>query len=99
MAALGLLILSISLKWSLKWVTHLFKKHFVKTQLSVIGFYLITVCSEYSVGNQDKTFHVFHRIGKKSTRLVRAAALKLSQEIFNMINRPVTAMVTKCLEG
>ncbi|XP_014670701.1 PREDICTED: protein flightless-1-like [Priapulus caudatus] len=42
---------------------------------------------------------LFVWIGKKSTRLVRAAALKLSQEILNMIQRPATAAVTKSLEG
>ncbi|KAF3425373.1 hypothetical protein E2986_07775 [Frieseomelitta varia] len=37
--------------------------------------------------------------GKKSTRLVRAAAVKLSQELFNMIERPEYAMVTRLQEG
>ncbi len=39
------------------------------------------------------------RIGKKSTRLVRAAALKLSHELCAMIKRPDYAVVTRCLEG
>lgn len=39
------------------------------------------------------------RFGKKSTRLVRAAAVKLSQELFNMIERPEYAMVTRLQEG
>lgn len=39
------------------------------------------------------------RFGKKSTRLVRAAAVKLSQELFNMIERPAYAMVTRLQEG
>ena len=42
---------------------------------------------------------VFIWIGRKSTRLVRAAALKLSQEIHAMLKRPDYAMVTRCLEG
>ena len=40
-----------------------------------------------------------YRFGKKSTRLVRAAAVKLSQELFNMIERPEYAMVTRLQEG
>ena len=44
-------------------------------------------------------FVPFFRIGRKSTRLVRAAALKLSQEICAMLDRPSYAMVTRCLEG
>lgn len=51
------------------------------------------------------TFHLYYsimfncRFGKKSTRLVRAAAVKLSQELFNMIERPEYAMVTRLQEG
>lgn len=40
-----------------------------------------------------------YRFGKKSTRLVRAAAVKLSQELFNMIERPEYAMITRLQEG
>jgi len=40
-----------------------------------------------------------YRFGKKSTRLVRAAAVKLSQELFNMIERPDYAMITRLQEG
>jgi hypothetical protein len=40
-----------------------------------------------------------HRFGKKSTRLVRAAAVKLSQELFTMIDRPEYALVTRVQEG
>jgi hypothetical protein len=39
------------------------------------------------------------RFGKKSTRLVRAAAVKLSQELFTMIDRPEYALVTRLQEG
>lgn len=39
------------------------------------------------------------RIGKKSTRLVNAAAVKLSEELFNMILRPDYARVTRVREG
>ncbi|KAK7111739.1 protein flightless-1 homolog [Littorina saxatilis] len=42
---------------------------------------------------------VFVWIGKKSTRLVRAAALKLSQELHAMIPRPKYTSITRCLEG
>jgi hypothetical protein len=39
------------------------------------------------------------RIGKKSTRLVNAAAVKLCEELFNMIDRPDYAVVTRVREG
>ncbi|XP_067629207.1 protein flightless-1 isoform X7 [Eurosta solidaginis] len=42
---------------------------------------------------------LFVWFGKKSTRLVRAAAIKLSRELFEMINRPVFALVTRLQEG
>ncbi|ESN93094.1 hypothetical protein HELRODRAFT_96186 [Helobdella robusta] len=41
---------------------------------------------------------VFIWIGRKSSRLERAAALKLSQEIHALIKRPSYAGVTRCLE-
>ena len=43
---------------------------------------------------------VFVWIGKKSTRLVRAASLKLSQELFSMIDRPKDySLVSRVQEG
>lgn len=42
---------------------------------------------------------LFVWFGKKSTRLVRAAAIKLSRELFNMIARPSYALVTRLQEG
>ena len=39
------------------------------------------------------------RIGRRSARLVRAAAIKLAQELCGMIGRPPYAMVTRNLEG
>nr|XP_022915858.1 protein flightless-1 isoform X2 [Onthophagus taurus] len=42
---------------------------------------------------------VFVWIGKKSTRLVNAAAIKLSEELFNMITRPEYATVLRVREG
>lgn len=42
---------------------------------------------------------VFVWFGKKSTRLVRAAAIKLSQELFAMIKRPPYSMITRVQEG
>jgi len=42
---------------------------------------------------------VFVWIGKKSTKLVRAAALKLSAELNAMLDRPEYCSVTRCLEG
>ena len=38
---------------------------------------------------------LFVWVGKKSTRLVRVAALKLSSELFNMLIRPEYAMVIR----
>ncbi|KPP68916.1 protein flightless-1-like [Scleropages formosus] len=42
---------------------------------------------------------VFIWIGRKSPRLVRAAALKLGQEVCGMLHRPKHAMVIRNLEG
>ncbi|KAG5672883.1 hypothetical protein PVAND_002971 [Polypedilum vanderplanki] len=42
---------------------------------------------------------LFVWFGKKSTRLVRAAAAKLSLELFNMIKRPSYSMITRVQEG
>jgi hypothetical protein len=42
---------------------------------------------------------VFIWIGKQSTRLVRAAALKLAHELTALITRPAFAVVTKISEG
>ena len=39
------------------------------------------------------------RIGKKSTRLVRAAALKLAQELLSMLDRPLHSMMMRVTEG
>jgi len=42
---------------------------------------------------------VFVWMGQKSTRLVRAAALKLSSELFSMLLRPEFAMIHRVSEG
>ena len=42
---------------------------------------------------------VFVWVGKKSTRLVRAAALKLSSELFSMLIRPDFSMIHRVSEG
>lgn len=42
---------------------------------------------------------VFVWFGKKSSRLVRAAAVKLAQELFGMVARPEHALVTRLQEG
>ncbi|XP_036307731.1 protein flightless-1 homolog isoform X5 [Pipistrellus kuhlii] len=42
---------------------------------------------------------VFIWLGRKSPRLVRAAALKLGQELCGMLHRPRYAMVSRSLEG
>lgn len=39
------------------------------------------------------------RFGKKSTKLVRAAAVKLAHELFTMMYRPSHALITRVQEG
>nr|XP_014093110.1 protein flightless-1 isoform X1 [Bactrocera oleae] len=46
----------------------------------------------------DSYTDLFVWFGKKSTRLVRAAAIKLSRELFQMIKRPTFALVTRLQE-
>ena len=45
------------------------------------------------------THHTRGRIGRKSARLVRAAALRLADELQSMLKRPLFALVTRCQEG
>lgn len=40
-----------------------------------------------------------YRIGRKSARLVRAAALRLAQELLTILTRPLYVSVTRVLEG
>lgn len=47
----------------------------------------------------DCKINVFVWFGKKSTRLVRAAAIKLAQELFNMLTRPEYASIIRIQEG
>ncbi|GLV41932.1 flightless I [Carabus blaptoides fortunei] len=58
-----------------------------------------TLLNNRNVYILDCYLDVFVWFGKKSTRLVRAAAVKLSQELFNMIDRPDYALVTRVQEG
>lgn len=58
-----------------------------------------TLLNSKNVYILDCKVNVFVWFGKKSTRLVRAAAIKLSQELFNMINRPEYATITRIQEG
>ncbi|XP_012274985.1 protein flightless-1 isoform X2 [Orussus abietinus] len=58
-----------------------------------------TLLNSRNVYILDCYLDVYVWFGKKSTRLVRAAAVKLSQELFSMIKRPVYAMVTRLQEG
>jgi len=60
----------------------------VNTLLETKGVYILDCYTD-----------VFVWIGRKSTRLVRAAALKLAQEMNAILKRPDYAMVTRCLEG
>lgn len=60
---------------------------------------LHTLLNSKNVYILDCFLDVFVWFGKKSTRLVRAAAIKLSQELFNMIKRPEYAIITRVQEG
>ena len=48
---------------------------------------------------KNETVLCICRIGRKSARLVRAAALRLADELMKMLARPSTALVTRCQEG
>ncbi|KAK0089106.1 hypothetical protein PV325_009137 [Microctonus aethiopoides] len=54
-----------------------------------------TLLNNRNVYILDCYLDVFVWFGKKSTRLVRAAAVKLSQELFNMIERPEFSLIFK----
>lgn len=58
-----------------------------------------TLLNSKNVYILDSFSDLFVWFGKKSTRLVRAAAVKLSQELFNMIKRPDYATITRVQEG
>ena len=58
-----------------------------------------TLLNSKNVYILDSHGDLFVWFGKKSTRLVRAAAIKLSQELFSMIHRPTFAMITRVQEG
>lgn len=58
-----------------------------------------TLLNSKNVYILDCYLDLFVWFGKKSTRLVRAAAVKLCQELFTMIGRPDIAMVTRVQEG
>lgn len=63
------------------------------------GKLINTLLNNRNVYILDCYMDVFVWFGKKSTRLVRAAAVKLCQELFNMIDRPEYALVTRVQEG
>lgn len=58
-----------------------------------------TLLNSKNVYILDCYLDLFVWFGKKSTRLVRAAAIKLSQELFTMINRPDYAIQEMIQEG
>uniref|UniRef100_A0A1Y1MDJ9 Gelsolin-like domain-containing protein n=1 Tax=Photinus pyralis TaxID=7054 RepID=A0A1Y1MDJ9_PHOPY len=58
-----------------------------------------TLLNSKNVYILDCYLDLFVWIGKKSTRLINAAAVKLSEELFNMIDRPDYALVTRVREG
>lgn len=51
------------------------------------------------VKNTTVNANYFYRVGRKSARLVRAAAMKLALELNSMIDRPSYAIVTRVLQG
>lgn len=63
------------------------------------GRLINTLLESKNVYILDCYLDVFVWIGKKSTRLVNAAAVKLSEELFNMIDRPDHALITRVREG
>ncbi|XP_059178446.1 protein flightless-1 homolog [Physella acuta] len=67
---------------------HIPKNRLVNTLLDTKCVYILDCITD-----------VFVWIGKKSTRLVRAAALKLAQELHDMIDRPEYVTIYRCLEG
>lgn len=86
----SLVTCSCSHLWSL-WLTLLLPfLLFFKLQslLDTKGVYILDCWSD-----------VFIWIGRKSPRLVRAAALKLGQELCSMLHRPKHAVVIRNLEG
>lgn len=58
-----------------------------------------TLLNSKNVYLLDCSPDLFVWFGKKSTRLVRAAAIKLSQELFAMIKRPAFSVITRIQEG
>ncbi|XP_046856352.1 protein flightless-1 homolog isoform X2 [Xenia sp. Carnegie-2017] len=62
-------------------------KKLTKSILETSGVYIVDCHTE-----------IFTWLGRKSPRLVRAAALKLAQEMRNMISRPDEAIVSRNLE-
>ncbi|XP_074648106.1 protein flightless-1 homolog isoform X2 [Tubulanus polymorphus] len=60
----------------------------VKTILNTKNVYILDCNTDF-----------FIWIGKKSTRLVRAAALKLAQEVLRVVRRPSFVSLTRCIEG
>lgn len=69
-------------------------------QVSVPQHKLVhTLLNSKNVYLLDCHTDVFVWFGKKSTRLVRCAAIKLSLELFSMICRPNFSMITRVQEG
>lgn len=69
-------------------------------QVEIPGQKLVhTLLNSKRVYILDCRTDVFVWFGKKSTRLVRAAAVKLCHELFTMMDRPAHAMVTRVQEG
>lgn len=80
-------------------MTFLFLTYLRKTGLKILVLYKLKINLSIKLKNEYSINICFYRIGKKSTRLVNAAAVKLSEELFNMIDRPDHALVTRVREG
>lgn len=90
---------------SSKVLFHLSSLHGALHKFTLLSFYvcpfpqLQSLLDTKCVYILDCWSDVFIWIGRKSPRLVRAAALKLGQELCSMLHRPKHACVTRNLEG
>lgn len=80
-------------------IIHFLHFLFVQVELATRGKLEHKLLETNGVYLIDCLGEVFIWIGKQSTRLVRAAALKLAHELTVLITRPSFAVVTKISEG
>lgn len=80
-------------------ISHFLYFFFLTSALSHLSSQVQSLLDTKCVYILDCWSDVFIWIGRKSPRLVRAAAIKLGQEICSMLHRPKHACVTRNLEG